>query len=95
MIVRIQGEGQYELSDEARGHLDDLDVKLFQAVRTDNTESFGACLNNVVEYIESNGTPVPHDQLVPSDVILPASDTSLEEAKALLSDEGYLKPIEA
>lgn len=95
MIVRIQGEGQYELDDDEKVHLEDLDGKLFHAINTEDPESFASCLQRVVDYIEQNGTPIPNDRLVASDVILPASDTSLEEAKALLTDEGYLEPVEA
>ena len=95
MIVRIQGEGQYELSDGARQRLDELDSKLFHAVESGDSEHFAAALRAAVTYVEDNGSPVPDDRLVASDVILPASDTSLDEAKRILTDEGYLKPVEA
>jgi hypothetical protein len=95
VIVRIQGEGQYELADDARQRLDELDSKLFQAVESGNAEHFASSLRSVVSYVEGSGSPVPDDRLVASDIILPASDTSLDEVKRLLTDEGYLKPVEA
>ena len=41
------------------------------------------------------GPTVPVDQLISSDAILPASDTTLDEAKRFFTDDGYLKPVEA
>ena len=49
----------------------------------------------MVSFVESSGAKVPTDRLVASDVILPASDTSIEEAERLFTDEGYLQPVEA
>lgn len=95
MIVRIQGEGQHELPDSARGKLDELDSRLFEAVEQGNQAEFESALAAVVQYVEQNGSKLPPDRLVGSDIILPASDTSLEEAKRILTDEGFLKPVEA
>ena len=95
MIVRIQGEGQLELPDDARAKLDELDSKLFQAIQSGDADGFHSALAAVVDYVESNGTRVPDERLVASDFILPASDTTIDEAKRLLTDEGYLQPVEA
>ena len=44
MIVRIQGEGQFELDDNERQELDLLDSKLFQAIESGNAETFAGAL---------------------------------------------------
>lgn len=95
MIVRIQGEGQYELDSGTRAKLDRLDSGLFQAIGAGDAAGFVAALTAVADYVESNGSRVADERLVPSDFILPARDTTLDEAKRLLTDEGYLKPVEA
>jgi hypothetical protein len=95
VIVRIQGEGQYELGDDARTKLDELDGRLFGSIRAQDAAEFSSNLSAVVGYVESHGTRVADDRLVSSDFILPAPDTSLEEAQRLLTDEGFLEPVEA
>lgn len=95
MIVRIQGEGQYTLDDSAQSELDRLDSQLFAAIESDDEAGYEASLKAVVDCIQTKGAPLPEKELVASDIILPASDTTLDEAKALLTDEGYLKPVEA
>lgn len=95
MIVRVQGEGQYELEDRSRSRLEELDSKLFDAIDTANEGEFRSCLAATLNYVVESGTPVADDRVVPSDVILPSSDTSLEEAKQLFTDEGLLHPVEA
>lgn len=95
MIVRIQGEGQYELNDNSRAKLEDLDSQLFSAVDTENAEAFHESLTSVLNLVTETGARVADDRVVPSDLILPASDTSLDEARALFTDEGLLHPVEA
>ena len=95
MIVRIQGEGQYELGDEARKRLDELDDELFKAVDTQDSPSFHKVLASMVTLIEESGTKVPNDRVVPSDLILPPPDISVVEAKRLFTDEHYMQPVEA
>ncbi|HEV3310890.1 MAG TPA: hypothetical protein VG815_10270 [Chloroflexota bacterium] len=95
MIVRIQGEGQYELPDDAQAKLDDLDGKLFSAIQGADHDGFVAALKAVISFIETSGSKIADDRLVGSDVILPAPDTSFDEAKRILTDEGFLTPVEA
>ena len=54
MIVRIMGEGQFELPDEAMERLNEL------------------------------------DDAVESEVILPAEESTAEEVRAMLTDEGLI-----
>ncbi len=95
MIVRIQGEGQFELEDSARDELERLDAELFNAIQKGEEETFESAVRAVADFIRRQGSEVPTETLVASDIILPASDTTMEEAKRLLTDEGYLQPVEA
>jgi len=95
VIVRIQGEGQYEVDEAGKGRLEEIDGRLFSAMEAGDAGSFQAALQEAVGYVEDAGRPLPAERLTASDLILPARDTSLEEAKRLFSDEGYLKPVEA
>jgi hypothetical protein len=95
MIVRISGTGQYELDDDAVRRLDELDTALTEAYHAGDDARFRTCLRATVEFIEQSGTPVPHDRVVGSDVIIPPDDSGLEDARDFMTDEGLMQPIEA
>lgn len=88
MIVRIMGEGQYELPQESMDRLNELDDAL-EAALADEAE-FRAALTALLEAIRVSGTRLPDDELMTSDVVLPASDASVAEVRALLTDEGLI-----
>lgn len=85
MLIRILTEGQYRLEGEALVELDRLDDFLLDAVSAENEGLFTERLKEIVALIKSNGVKVPDNELVESELIIPASDTGLEEAKELFS----------
>jgi hypothetical protein len=95
MIVRISGTGQYELDMDACKHIDPLDDALTDALHRGDEQEFHAKLHEMVRLIQSTGTPVPHDRVVPSDVIVPPEDVTLDEAKRFFTDEGLMEPLPA
>ena len=92
MIVRILNEGQWELSDDAMRGLSSLDDAVEAAVSEGSEEKLAAALHSLLEQVRSTGTPVPDDELLDSDLILPDSDATLQEVEELLSssDEGLV-----
>lgn len=90
MIVRIAGEGQYELSDDHLARLNELDNAAVAAVEAGEEERFSALLSDMHELVRADGRPVPEDELVPSQVILPPADTTLDEAEADFAGEGLI-----
>jgi len=90
VIVRIATEGQYELSDDDTAELNELDNKAVAACDGSDDAQFHAAFTQLLDYVRSKGTPVPEDQLGPSDVIIPPPDVSLEEARAEFSGEGLI-----
>ncbi len=95
MIVRVSGQGQYELDDDAQHHLEALDKDLTEALHNRDEHAFHSLLSQVIEYIESHGQPVPHDRLVGSNVVVPHADISLDEAASYFTDESHLEPLPA
>jgi hypothetical protein len=87
MIVRILGEGQYEVSEAAAARLEELDSELEAAVETGDDAAFKAALSASVEVVRSGGSPVPADSLHTAEIILPASDADVAEALKLLTGE--------
>ena len=92
MIVRILNEGQWEMSGDAMRGLSSLDDAVEAAVSEGNQEKLAAALHSLLDQVRSTGTPVPDDELLDSDLILPDADATLEEVQQLLSgsDEGLV-----
>ncbi|MFN8121822.1 MAG: hypothetical protein U0237_05275 [Thermoleophilia bacterium] len=90
MIVRVLGEGQFRLADGVFSQANSIDDRLQAAVESDDAEGFSSALADLIAFITSNGTPVPADELIGSDAIVPAPDTTLEEVRSLLGDEGLI-----
>jgi hypothetical protein len=90
VILRILGEGQLKMSDEAVDELNDLDERLIEAVEKGDDGQFQTALTNLVSKVRELGQPVPDDYIGPSELILPGPDATLEEVKELLSDEGLI-----
>lgn len=90
MILRILGEGQLKMSDEAVAQLNDLDEVLIEAVEKGDEGEFQTALTNLVKKVRELGQPVADDYIGPSELILPGADATLEEVKELLSDEGLI-----
>jgi hypothetical protein len=90
VIIRISTEGQYELLESDTEVLNTLDNQAVAACEADDEEQFREAFTSLLEYVRSNGQPVPEDQLAPSDLILPPPDVSLEEAKEEFSGEGLI-----
>jgi hypothetical protein len=88
MIVRILGEGQFELDKAQADRLGTLDATLTAAVDRGDEAEFRTALAAAVNAVSSAGTPVPHDSLAASEVILPSPDASLDEVRQLLAQDG-------
>jgi hypothetical protein len=87
VIVRILGEGQYELPDDAEAELDELDHRLDAAVEANDEAAFAAALGALIAKVRSSGTHLGHERLVPSDLALPAEGSTLAEVMYLIESE--------
>ena len=90
MIVRILGEGQYDLSDDALDRLNELDGQVEQAVEARDTGAFEEALAALLAGVRTAGVPHDADALDASDLILPPAGASLDEVRDLLSGDGLI-----
>lgn len=88
MIVRIMGEGQYELPEAALARLNELDDALEAALADD--QEFPAALAALLAGVRASGQRVADDELVTSDIVLPAAEATVDEVRALFTDEGLI-----
>ena len=90
MIVRILGEGQYDLSDDAVSSLNDLDATVESAIEAGDEAGFRAALRQLLDGVRTAGAPHEAESLAPSDLILPMADATLVEVKDMLSGDGLI-----
>ena len=90
MIIRIATEGQYNLPGSFVDQLNEIDNQLVEAVEAADRSGFDGLLKQMLDLVREHGAPLPVDELVESDLILPTPDTTLEEAQILFVGEGLL-----
>jgi hypothetical protein len=86
VIVRILGEGQFRVGDQAAATLTALDKDLDAAVRDDHEDTFSAALHAAVALVRSTGTPLGAEEIVTAEYILPFADATVGEVRKLLAD---------
>ncbi|HEY2641867.1 MAG TPA: hypothetical protein VGI66_18500 [Streptosporangiaceae bacterium] len=90
MIVRILGEGQFEVPDSAAEELNQLDVVLEQAVEGDDEAAFRSALQALLARVREVASAADPDELKPSELIIPQPDATMDEVRKLLSDDGLI-----
>ena len=90
MIVRILGEGQFSVDDAATAELNQFDSDLETAVNRNDEAAFADALTRMLAQVRTHGSPLPPDTLEPSDLILPNQDSSMDEVRKMLTDEGLI-----
>jgi hypothetical protein len=91
-IVRIMGQGQFMVDNKILKKLNEIDNSIVQLVsndRTDNTE-FKKRLTELTDIVEKNSKQLDPKEIVQSDIIVPSTDLSIEEAKRLFQGEGVV-----
>ena len=90
MIVRILTEGQYNLPGAFVDRLNEIDNEIVDAVGREDRDAFRNLLDEMLDHVRKNGTEVPVEELVESDIVLPEPDITLEEAGELFTGEGVV-----
>lgn len=90
MIIRILGEGQYEITEADLEPLNLLDTRLQAAVDARDRPAFSGALHDLLAAVRERGTVVPDTVIAASDLVLPAPDASLDDVVALLGTEGLI-----
>ncbi len=90
MIVRILGEGQFNLPGAVIDDLNEIDNRMVEAVAAEDEVQFQSLLDEMFQLVRDRGEPLPLDQLVESDLILPETDLTLDEAEHIFIGDGLL-----
>ena len=90
MIVRILTEGQYDLPSEYLDELNNIDNQIVDLVAEKSRIEFESMITKMLDLVREKGTPVPIDEMVESDIVLPEPDITLDEAAELFTGEGLV-----
>lgn len=90
MIVRVLGEGQYEVSDDLMEQLGELDEKAMGALEQEDETALTALVAKMGELVRSMGERIADDRLVSSEIVVPDSDSTLEELRGLRDEDGFI-----
>jgi PspA-Associated protein len=90
MIVRISGEDQYRLSDADAEQLKQLEKAVVAVVDGGQKDGFDTALRALLDFVRTHGERLSSDELEASNMILPPSDLTFEEAGREFSGEGLI-----
>ena len=93
MIVRLMGEGQYLVDDGCLVTLNELDAAATAALERDDEAELDARLDEMWAVVREQGTALDDADLSASDLIIPPSDLTLEETRALFSEQGLIPDL--
>ena len=95
MIVRLMNEGQYRIDEGLRGRLNEIDERALEALDAENEDELDMLLQRMWDLVQTDGERVPDNELVPSDLVIPPTDLTLEETRKLFSDDGLIPDLPA
>ena len=90
MIIRILHEGQYEVEGPALQRVQELDDQIFKAVLDGDGSQYQELFSQAVQIVRQQGKPLSFEDLRPSELVLPAPDSTLDEVRSLFEQEGLL-----
>jgi hypothetical protein len=90
VIVRISGEGQYEIDDAHTAALNTIDNEVVAAVDSGDESAFTDRWAALLDYVRGNGQETADDDLTASDLILPPADITFEEAGEEFTGDGLI-----
>jgi hypothetical protein len=90
MIVRLMGEGQFEIDKKHIDEINKIDNNIVKIVNKGDKKVFKSEFKKLNDYVRKYGKPIPHEILKPSDLIVPPADISLEEARKIFKGEGLV-----
>ena len=90
MIVRISGEGQFDVPQGHVEELNRLDDDLTKAVDAGDEAQFKSTLEALLGSVRTAGEELPDDFIGPSDLVLPSPDATIHEVREVLGDEGLI-----
>ncbi len=90
MIVRILNDNQYIMPSLYYEEINALDNAIVRSIASNDREGFRHSYDLLIELVKKNGMPMDPYTIKESDLILPPSDMTFEEARKLFVGEGLI-----
>lgn len=87
MIVRIMGEGRYDVPEADLPVIEQLDDELNDAIERGDDNEFAGALIDLINQVRHTGTRVAPDDVRTSELVVPHEGATLAEVRALLAEE--------
>jgi hypothetical protein len=91
MIIRIMGEGQYRVDSCLLDDLNKIDNRIVDHVSKGDQKKFKKDLGQMISTIKEKGEPLDPAEILPSDVIVPPENLTLDEARRVFSGQGLIE----
>ncbi len=95
-IVRIMGQGQFRINEDTVRRINEIDDAIVQILQNESKSDdleYRAKITEMVQTIKSKGQRLEDKELVESDIIVPDTDISIDEAKKVFQGEGIIPEI--
>ncbi|MDQ3840774.1 MAG: hypothetical protein M3297_16090 [Thermoproteota archaeon] len=95
-IVRIMGQGQFRINEDTVKRINEIDdaiVRILQNKRKGEDQEYRAKITEMVQTIKSKGRKLGDKEIIESDIIVPDTDISIDEAKKVFQGEGIIPEI--
>lgn len=90
MIIRVMNENQYIVPSLYLDEINEIDNKIVMCIAKGDEDGFKRNFKMLVEIVRKNGIPLDMKTIKESDLIIPPSDLSFEEAKKIFVGEGLI-----
>ena len=95
-IVRIMGQGQFRINGDTVKTINEIDDAIVQILQNESKaddQEYRAKITEMVQTIKSKGHKLEDKELIESDIIVPDTDISIDEAKKVFHGEGIIPEI--
>jgi hypothetical protein len=86
VIVRILGLGQFRLEADDLPAVEAADDAVEAAIAAGDDRALRVAISDLIDVIVETGDPVPDQEIVPSDVVVPPADSTLEDLASIGAD---------
>lgn len=95
-IIRVLGQGQFSVDSETLRKLNSIDNSIVRKFETENLtdQEFKLKMEQLEEIVTKKGKLLDPKVIVSSDIILPGSDLTIEEASKFFHGEGIIPGLD-
>ena len=91
MIVRIMGQGQYNVDNTLVKQLNAIDNRIINHISGEDKDGFREDLAELISLVRDKGVLLDPAKIVQSDIIVPPEDLTFDEASLIFKGHGLIE----